>query len=466
MGASCVKTTLVLHGDIERELRDSAHLSLESAGVLLARQVSTPEGMRLLARRMCWVDPSAYTAQTSNHMSIRPEGYIGALALAEADTAVPIWFHTHPSGTSGPVPSRWDRQVDKDIADLFRLRSGSDHYGTLIFSPHGDEYIFTGDIQPADEAPKPIDRIWVVGDRWRLVQSQHSQPIPLDAIFDRNVRAFGSAIQILLGDLKVVITGAGGTGSAVAEQLVRLGVRNLTLVDADTLSASNVTRVYGSTPADIGRLKVEVLRDHLLRIAPDLKCRTLDEMGTLRHVAQAMTGADVLFGCTDDNAGRLTLSRLSTYFLLPIIDVGVLLSSDHDGMLHGIDGRITTLSPGSACLACRNRIDMGRAAAELRTPQERKRLEDEGYAPVLGQIEPAVVAFTTAVAAAAVNELLDRLIGYGPPDHPTETLLRLHEREISTNRASPRYGHYCHSASGKWGAGDEEPFLGQLWPAP
>ena len=109
---------------------------------------------------------------------------------------------------------------------------------------------------------------------------------------------------------------------------------------------------------------------------------------------------------------------------------------------------------------------MARAAAEQKTPEERRRLADEGYAPALGAVEPAVVAFTTAVAAAAVNELLDRLIGYGPTERPTETLLRLHEREISTNRAFPREGHYCHQRQGKWGAGAEEPFLGQPWSSP
>ena len=89
------------------------------------------------------------------------------------------------------------------------------------------------------------------------------------------------------------------------------------------------------------------------------------------------------------------------------------------------------------------------------TPQERRRLADEGYAPALGGAEPAVVAFTTAVAAAAVNELLDRLIGYGPRPRPSETLLRWHEREISINTAAPRPGHYCDPHSGKmgWGAG-------------
>jgi hypothetical protein len=101
----------------------------------------------------------------------------------------------------------------------------------------------------------------------------------------------------------------------------------------------------------------------------------------------------------------------------------------------------------------------------MQTPEERRRLADEGYAPALGQVEPAVVAFTTAVAAAAINELLDRMIGYGPPERPTETLLRLHEREISTNRALPRDAHYCHPSQGKWGAGNDEPFLGQLWAA-
>ena len=38
--------------------------------------------------------------------------------------------------------------------------------------------------------------------------------------------------------------------------------------------------------------------------------------------------------------------------------------------------------------------------------------------------------------------------------------------EMSTNRALPRDAHYCHPSQGKWGAGDDEPFLGQeLWAA-
>jgi hypothetical protein len=230
------------------------------------------------------------------------------------------------------------------------------------------------------------------------------------------------------------------------------------------LSESNITRVYGSTPRAIGRAKVEVARDHLTAIAPDLICDVHQSMITLEPTARELAKCDLVFGCTDDNAGRLVLSRLATYLLTPVIDVGVLLSSRPDGALVGIDGRVTVLSPGAACLVCRGRIDLARAASELMTADERVRLENEGYAPALGGAEPAVVAFTTAVAAAAVNELLERLIGYGPTPRPSEILLRWHEREISTNTAAPRAGHYCDPNSGKLGWGARAPFLEQVWP--
>jgi hypothetical protein len=94
---------------------------------------------------------------------------------------------------------------------------------------------------------------------------------------------------------------------------------------------------------------------------------------------------------------------------------------------------------------------------------EHRRLADEGYAPALPGVEPAVVAYTTQVAAAAVGELLERLIHFGPEPAPTEVLLRVHERELSTNDQAPRERHYCHRDAGKLGLGVTEPFLEQTW---
>lgn len=455
---------------LAEELLSVARLPKETAGVMLAGVAHAPNGdLRLLARNMRWVAESAYARREWDGLTIRSEGYVPALAEAEAIGAACIWVHTHPGRDASPQPSEHDRVVDYQLADLFRIRSGSPYYGALIFSPGSSspgssELAFTGHLQQEGCAAVQIQRMWQVGDRWRLIRAFDSALPQLSAIFDRNVRAFGNAVQQTLGDLRIAIVGCGGTGSAVAEQLVRLGVRHLVLVDPDELSESNLTRVYGSTSLDVGQPKVLVLARHLVGIAPQLRCECVQSMVTLQSTARSIIGCDVVFGCTDDNAGRLVLSRLATYLLTPVIDCGVLLSSNLDGQLTGIDGRVTILAPGQACLICRGRIDLARAAAELLTPEERVRREDEGYAPALARTEPAVVTFTTMVGATAVSELLERLIGYGPELRPSEVLLRCHEREISTNVALPQEGHYCHPASRKAGIGTTEPFLGQTWP--
>ncbi len=444
----------------------AARLPVETAGVLLASLVATESGdVRLLARKMRWVPESSYLRRGGDHLSIVSEGYVPFLAEAEALSAVAIWVHTHPGIGSPPQPSEHDWEVDRQIADLFRSRAAAAYYGTLIFSPREEGFAFTGYIQEEGGPLLQIERLWQVGDRFRLVRSFLLPAQEIQAHFDRNVRALGGAVQQTLGDLRAGIVGCGGTGSAVAEQLVRLGVRNITLFDPDVLSDSNITRVYGSGAADVGKLKIDTLAAYLKRIAPETQCNLIRGMITTVAAARHLCSCDIVFGCTDDNAGRLVLSRFSTFLLTPVIDSGVLVSSDQSGILSGIDGRVTTLVPGQACLVCRGRIDLKRAGAELLTPDERRRREDEGYAPALGRTEPAVVTFTTLVAATAVSELLERLIGYGPEPRPSEVLLRFHDREISTNVDSPRARHYCDVSSGKLGTGITDPFLEQTWPA-
>jgi molybdopterin/thiamine biosynthesis adenylyltransferase len=458
--------SVVIPQTMVEEIRSIARLSIETAGVMLAGIAEAPNGdIRVLARQMRWVDEAAYIRRDWDALTIRSEGYVPALGEAEALGAACIWVHTHPGEDGLPQPSHHDRRVDREIEDLFRLRSGSPYYGALIFSPRASDLAFTGHLQRQDGPSLKIERMWQVGDRWHLARAFDSALPQLSPIFDRNVRAFGPAVQQTLGDLRIGIVGSGGIGSAVAEQLVRLGVRNLTLIDPDALTDSNLTRVYGSTAKDVGQPKVHVLAHHLRAIAPDVKCDCIQAMLTLEATARCLIGCDLVFGCTDDNAGRLVLSRLATYLLTPVIDSGVLLSSNTEGDLTGIDGRITTLSPGQACLVCRGRIDLPRARSELLTPEERLRREDEGYAPALARTEPAVVAFTTMVSATAVSELLERLIGYGPTPRPSEVLLRCHEREISTNLALPHERHYCHPSANKLGAGMTQPFLEQTWPA-
>ena len=458
-----MSTTLVLPGSLAAELEERARLPDESGAVLLVRRHSAEDGdTRLLGRSLHWVPERAYLDRSPHEMRIRSDGYVPALGLAEEDRAIPLWLHTHPAGP--PIPSWKDARVEAALADVFRLRSGSDHFGTVIVSPSDGGMALTGTLQAGDSASEPIDRFWLVGDRWRLHDAFDGHRRRFEpGVFDRSVRAFGEAVQRTIGELRIAVVGIGGTGSAVAEQLVRLGARRLLLVDADVLSASNVTRVYGSTPARVGEPKTAVVARHLRAIAPDLRCELVHGLCSSLRVARRLAGVDLIFGCTDDNAGRLVLSRLSSYYLVPVIDIGILLSSNASETLTGIDGRITILSPGNACLLCRGRVDLARAAAEMKTLEERIRLADEGYAPALAEVEPAVVTFTTMAASFAISELLERLVGYGDSPRPSEILLRIHDRAISTNRGAPRPGHYCDPNVGKLGWGDAEPFLDQIW---
>jgi hypothetical protein len=88
----------------------------------------------------------------------------------------------------------------------------------------------------------------------------------------------------------------------------------------------------------------------------------------------------------------------------------------------------------------------------------------EGYAPELAEPAPAVIPFTSAVASFAVAELLHRITGFmGIDRHSTEVLINFDQHKIRTNRVTAAATCIC-STEALFGKGDENPFLGMLWP--
>jgi len=461
--------TLVLTDPLRRRLAALAADPIERAGVLLVGLAQHGQHLRLLARELWEPPPGAYTERHVDGLELTSSGWAPALARAEEIGAAALFVHNHPGGT--PTPSDHDIVVDALLSEPFRIRSGTDAFGSLIVSP-GRAVVpiaFTGLISLSAAPAMPITRLITLGRRLVLSiafdadQEGGEDAGAVPALYSRHVRAFGGDVQRVLGKLRIGVAGAGGTGSAVLEQLVRLGIRDIYLADPKNLTESNITRVYGSALADQGRPKVEIQRDRLLAIAPDLRVKIAQAGTTSKEVCEALTGCDVVFGCTDDEAGRLLLTRIAAHYLVLLVDCGVLLSSTQ-GLLEGIDGRVTTQVPGAACLICRHRIDMARANAELLSAQELADRQAEGYAPELTGIEPAVISYTTLTAALAVNELLERLVGFGHDPAPTEVIARLHDRELSTNTRLPNVGHFCHPEAGQLGDGDQQPFLGWTWP--
>lgn len=70
---------------------------------------------------------------------------------------------------------------------------------------------------------------------------------------------------------RVAIFGIGGVGGYVAEALARSGVGSLELIDSDTICLSNLNRQIIATLPDLGRYKVDVMKERILSINPDAK---------------------------------------------------------------------------------------------------------------------------------------------------------------------------------------------------
>lgn len=95
-----------------------------------------------------------------------------------------------------------------------------------------------------------------------------SPRIPADA-FARTALLLGPEAMERIGRARVILFGVGGVGSWCAEALIRSGIRDLTIVDPDTVAPTNLNRQLMATTATLGRPKVEALRERLLEINPE-----------------------------------------------------------------------------------------------------------------------------------------------------------------------------------------------------
>ncbi len=434
----------------------------ESAGVLLAGVTEDQTRLTYTVNRVIWVPNEHYVERTPRRMSIVSAGWVPALKVAADVGLQPIFFHTHPAGE--PTPSERDDAVDEALAEPFRARARVDSYATFILGGEVGRPTFTGRVVEQDGTASSVTRVRIVGRRLRLLPAfDKPEAAEVDKqIHDRQIRAFGSAGQRTLAQLRVGVVGAGGTGSAVIEQLIRLGVRDIVSIDDDVVTTTNVSRVYGSSVSDEDRPKVEVAEDNAARIGLGTTLTPHEGRIDKRAELELLRHCDVVFGCTDDHTGRWNLSSLAFYYLLPVIDMAVAIDAP-EGRVRSITGRVTYVGPGEPCLICRGVVDPARVRDEGYEPEERERLAGEGYAHGLGEPDPSVVAYTTMVASWGVADLLERLFGFGAEDISGEILLRIADRKMKGRRAESQPGHVCGDRN-KWGLGDQPAFLGQkVW---
>lgn len=77
-----------------------------------------------------------------------------------------------------------------------------------------------------------------------------------------------------LSKAKIIVYGIGGVGSFTVEGLVRAGVENIILVDNDVIAPSNLNRQIHATISNIGKLKVDCMKERILSINPKVNIET------------------------------------------------------------------------------------------------------------------------------------------------------------------------------------------------
>ena len=90
----------------------------------------------------------------------------------------------------------------------------------------------------------------------------------MDERFLRNEMLWGQEAQQLLAKSHVILFGLGGVGSYTAECLARSGVGELTLVDNDTVSVTNINRQLEALSSTVGQPKAEAVAARIRDITP------------------------------------------------------------------------------------------------------------------------------------------------------------------------------------------------------
>jgi molybdopterin/thiamine biosynthesis adenylyltransferase len=393
--------------------------------------------------------------------------FVRALKCAAANNQVVAVVHNHPARMT--AFSEQDDVNEPDLVQLAVNRNGAD---TQILS-----VILTADgqlagrvwLHPRHGAHEPLRMIRVIGESWGLHYPGRGAGKSAPA-FHRQALAFGNALNQDLRQLRVGIVGCGGTGSAVAMLLARLGVGQLALIDNDIVDQTNLNRLHGSRQADADamRPKVEVVAHTIAEMGLGVRAVPVEAWVGDPQCRDALRSCDVIFGCTDDHEGRLFLNRFAYYYATPVIDIGLAIDVG-DGQppeVKALDGRVTVIAPGHTCLMCRDVIDPEIARAETMRrsdPEEYEKRKAESYVFGEGNPSPAVVTFTTELACMAANELIHRLQGFkGKEGAAPNRVRKFHLNEDRRPGHKPRPACPLCAATGLWSKADTDPFLGRI----
>jgi molybdopterin/thiamine biosynthesis adenylyltransferase len=373
----------------------------------------------LLARELIVIpDNDLEALEHSYGLSLRLNALLGAMNRANRSGQALVEAHSHPFATNQVGFSPIDRQGQRELAAYLADTLPERPYGVLVLGQNAvDGRVWF----PPRKRSLLLTEVRVLGDNLlRLPTSGSSRrkevnrlAASADELFHRQALAFGEVGQRKVQETTVGIAGLGGIGSVVAQQLAHLGIQRFVLVDHDRVERTNLHRLVGSTPTDVGRMKVEVTRHLILSVNPRAKVQALATNLRGTKAIKTLKGVDVLFGCVDNDAGRLILNELALAYLVPYIDCGAGIQVEAH-RLKEAGGKVSVWTPGRPCLLCAKDLSPRIAAEELESEKEREFRQRHGYVAGAQVPEPAVISLNSAIASVAVTEFLALVAGLRP----------------------------------------------------
>lgn len=144
------------------------------------------------------------------------------------------------------------------------------------------------------------------------------------------LQGFGEESQQKLAEAKVLVIGAGGLGCPALQYLVSSGVGIIGIADDDTVSESNLHRQILYTTEDIGKLKVDVAKERLNALNPEIKIAAYPFKIDKNNILEIFKTYDFILDGTDNFESRYLINDASALLKIPLVFGAV---SGYDGQL-------------------------------------------------------------------------------------------------------------------------------------
>jgi len=162
----------------------------------------------------------------------------------------------------------------------------------------------------------------------------------LPARYQRNRQSISVKDQLTLHRSSVAVVGCGGLGGYVMEELARLGVGRLVVIDPDIFEEHNLNRQLLSSPSNLGKPKVEEAARRIGEINPAVTVVPKQLAFSAGNGPELLKFCDLAVDALDNIAVRLELADTCSDMGIPLVH----------GAIAGWYGHVTTLLPGDATL--------------------------------------------------------------------------------------------------------------------